>query len=221
MGSENAFPSLSVLATNFWTGVSKLIAALLAFLIGWLVAKLVMYLVVKLFRAIKIDKFAQDSGLQEYLNRGNITKSVSELIGIAVYWLMMLVVILFAVNLAGLSVPSTVMDSVIGFIPKFILALVIFVFSLFLGKLFGGIVTTSAANAGIQGSSLLGRITQVTIVVFGIVIALQEINIASEFIASVFMIVFAAVCFGTALTFALGAKDLAKKYVEDLFQKKE
>jgi len=221
MGGENALPWYSTMVSGFGHGVLNLIGALLIFLVGWLVAKLILFLLVKLLKIAKLDKFAADAGLQGFLEKGNVKKTVSELIGLAVYWLVILVVILFAIDKAGLAVPSTVMDTVIGFIPKFILGLLVFVFSLFVGKLFGGIITTSAANAGIQGSAILGRITQVTIVVFGAVIALQELSIAPEFIASVFMIVFAAVCFGLALTFALGAKDLAKKYIEDLFQKKE
>ena len=220
MGGENAVPWYNGMATSFGVSVMKLVGALLIFLIGWLVARLVMFLVIKFLKTIKLDKFAENAGLQGFLEKGTIHKTVSELIGLAVYWLGILVVILFAIEQAGLAVPSTVMDSVIGFVPKFIIGLLIFVFTLFVGKLLGGIITTSAANAGIQGSTLLGKITQISIVVFGVVIALQEINITPNFIANVFMIVFAAVCFGLALTFAFGAKDLAKKFLEDNLQKK-
>lgn len=221
MGGEGSvFSPVREVFTGFWLGVAKLLAAVLTFIIGWLVAKLIYVLVVKGLQKIKIDKFSEDSGLKSFLENGKIDKTVSELIGIAVYWIVLLVVIFLAVNVAGLSLPPSVIDSIIGFIPRFIIGLIVFVVSLFAGKLFRGIVFTAASNAGIREAELLARITQIAIVVFGVVIAIQEFNIAAEFIASVFIIVLASVCFGLSLTFALGAKDLAKQWLEGIFQKK-
>ncbi len=221
MGAEESvFGPLKQVSVSFWLGLAKLLAALLTFIVGWLVAKLIYALVVKGLQKINLDKFAEDSGLKTFLDKGKIEKTVSELIGIAVYWIVILTVIFLAVNVAGLSLPPSVIDSIIGFIPRFIIGLVILIVSLFAGKFFRGIVFTAASNAGIKEAEFLARITQIAIVVFGVVIAIQEFNIAAEFIASVFIIVLASVCFGLALTFALGAKDLAKQWLEGIFQKK-
>ncbi|MCD6407854.1 hypothetical protein J7L87_02240, partial [bacterium] len=191
------------------------------FLIGWIVAKFIMMLVTRFFKIIKIDKLAEESGLKSLLEKGNITKNVSELLGIGVYWLVMLVVIFISINIAGISIPSTVIDSLLGFIPKFILGLLIFIFSLFLGNFFSGIVRTSAGNAGIEKASLLGKITQGAIITFGAVVALQHIGIATNFIGNVFIIVLSAFCFGLALAFALGAKDIVKEYIEKAIKKEK
>ncbi|MCM8805575.1 MAG: hypothetical protein NC825_02435 [Candidatus Omnitrophica bacterium] len=221
MGAEEGvFGPLRQVSASFWLALAKLLAAILTFVVGWLVAKLIYVLVVKALEKIKLDKFAEDSGLKTFLDKGKIEKTVSELIGIAVYWIVILVVIFLSVNVAGLSLPPSVIDSIIGFIPRFIIGLIIFVVSLFAGKLLRGIVFTTASNAGIKEAEFLARATQVAIVVFGVVIAIQEFNIAAEFIASVFIIILASVCFGLALTFALGAKDLAKQWLENIFQKK-
>ena len=208
------------IAAKFWQGVSHVVGALLIFLIGWVVAKFAKLLIIRFFKIIHIDTLAEDSGLKELLDKGSINKSVSDLLGIAVYWLLMLVVIFMAINFAGITIPPTVIDSLLNFIPKFILGLLIFVFSLFVGTLFGGIVRTSAANAGIERAGTLGKFTQTAIVTFGIVLALQEVEIAPNFIGNVFIIVLASVCFGCALAFALGAKDLVKKYLEGFLEKK-
>ncbi len=220
MEGESVFAPLKQMSASFWLGLARLLAALLTFVIGWLVAKLIYVVVVKGLQKINLDKFSEESGLKAFLDKGKIEKTVSELIGIAVYWIVILVVIFLSVNVAGLSLPSSVIDAIIGFIPRFIIGLIIFVVSLFTGKLFRGIVFTAASNAGIKEAEFLARITQVAIVIFGVVVAIQEFNIAAEFIASVFMILLASVCFGAALTFALGAKDLAKQWIEGLFQKK-
>lgn len=208
------------LISKFWLAFSKVIGALLIFLIGWLIAKFLKVLIIKFFKIIKVDKLSEDSGLKELLDKGNISMEVSQLLGMGVYWLLMLVVIFLAINFAGIQIPSTVIDKILGFIPRFILGLLIFIFSIFLGSFFGGIVRTSAGNAGIEKAPFLGKLTQIAIIIFGTVLALQEIGIASDFIGDVFIIVLASFCFGTALAFALGTKDIIKEKVEEFLKKK-
>ncbi len=219
MGSER-MGVINELMSRFWFALSKIIGALLIFLIGWLIAKFLKLLIIKFFKVIKIDKLSEDSGLKELLEKGNITTEVSQLLGIGVYWLLMVVVVFLAINFAGIQIPPTVIDKILGFIPRFILGLLIFIFSIFLGNFFGGIVRTSAGNAGIEKAGLLGKLTQISIIVFGTVLALQEIGIASDFIGDVFIIILASFCFGIALAFALGTKDIIKEKVEEILKKK-
>ncbi len=218
---SNIFEPAAEVTQRFWNGLSSIIGALVVFLIGWLVAKFLRLLFVKFFKILNIDKLSEDSGFKTLLEKGNITKDVSELLGIAVYWLIMLVVIFISISFAGLDIPPSVIDGLLGFIPKFILGLLVFIFSLFLGTFFNGIVRTAAGNVGIQKSATLGKLTQVAIVTFGVVIALQQIGIAAEFIGNVFIILLAAFAFGAALAFALGAKDIVKKSLEDFLAKKD
>lgn len=214
MGERVLGPAAEITA-RFWNGVSVVILTLVIFLVGWIVAKFLRLVITRFFKMLSVDKLAEDTGLKTLLEKGNITKDVSDLLGIAVYWIIMLIVVFISIDTAGVNVPETVIDGLLGFIPRFILGLLIFIFSLFIGNFFGGIVRTSAGNVGIQKAALLGKMTQVAIVVFGVVIALQEIGIAAEFIGNVFIILVAAFAFGSALAFALGAKDIVKKYLED------
>ena len=216
---DTFFPS-SEIAAKFWIGISKVVGALLVFLIGWIIAKFAKILIIKFFKLIRIDTLAEDSGLKELLEKGGVSRSVSDLLGVGVYWLLMLVVIFMAINFAGIIIPPTVIDSLLTFIPKFILGLLIFIFSLFVATLFAGIVRTSAANAGIERAGLLGKFTQIAIITFGIVLSLQEIEIAPNFIGNVFIIILGSFCFGMALAFALGAKDIVRKHLEAFLEQK-
>ena len=212
------------LAERFWAGLSKLMGALVIFLVGWLLAKFVKRLITQFFKTIRVDKLAHESGVNELLEKGSIRKEVSDLLGIAVYWLVMLVVLFMAVNFAGVQIPESVIDQLLSFIPNFILGLLIFVLALFMADLFSGIVRASAANAGLSKARALGDITRIAIVVFGLVAALQHLGVAGAFIGNVFIIVLAAFCFGCALAFAvavgLGAQHIAREYLEGMLRKK-
>jgi hypothetical protein len=218
---ESVLGPTAEVTQRFWNGLSAIIGALIVFLVGWIVAKFIRLLVTKFFKILTIDKLSEDAGLKTLLEKGNITKDVSDLLGIAVYWIIMLVVIFISINFAGLDIPPTVIDGLLGFIPKFILGLLVFIFSIFVGTFFNGIVRTAAGNIGLSKAATLGKITQSAIVIFGVVIALQQIGIAAEFIGNVFIILLAAFAFGSALAFALGAKDIVKKYLEEFLAKEE
>ena len=219
MGTGNFFMPATEMLQRFWYGLSTVITALLVFFVGWLIAKLLCFLITKLFKGIKIDKLMENSGFKGVLEKGNITKPVSELLGIAVYWIMLLVVIFVALMVGNISVPSIVIGQLLGFIPKFVLGIIIFILSMFLGRFFKGVVQTSVANAGIESAGFLAKLTEMGIIVFGTVLALQIIGIAAPFIGSAFNIVLAAFCFGAALAFALGSKDLIKGWLEGYFQR--
>ncbi|MCM8756943.1 MAG: hypothetical protein NC911_03860 [Candidatus Omnitrophica bacterium] len=220
MVRERIFQPLRELGERFWSGLARVIGALLIFLFGWIIARLVRVLLIKFFRLLKLDNLVEDSGLKTVLDKGNVTSSPSELLATGVYWLLMLVVVFIAINFAGIEIPATVIDSLLSFIPKFILGLLVFVFAMFLGNLLGEIVRTSAANAGMEKAVFLGKLTRGTITTFGIVVALQEIGIAAEFIGNVFIVILASFCFGLALAFALGAKDIVRSYLEDWTKKR-
>lgn len=218
MGTGNLFMPATEMLQRFWSGLSTVITALLVFLVGWLIAKLLCFLITKILKGIKIDKLVEDSGFKSVLGKGNITKPVSELLGTAVYWIMLLVVIFVALIAGHIDIPPSVIGQLLEFIPKFVLGIIIFILSMFLGRFFKGVVQTSVANAGIGSTGFLAKLTEVGIIIFGTVLALQIVGIAAPFIASAFNIILAAFCFGAALAFALGSKDLIKGWLEGYFQ---
>lgn len=206
------------LLQKFWYGMTTVLVVVLVFFIGWVIAKVITPLLIRLFKSIKLDKLAESCGLKNLLENGNVTKPVSELLGLAVYWIMMLTVVFIALSMGNVSIPEDVIGQLLTFIPKFVVGVIIFILAMFLGKFFRGVIQTSAANAGISYSRFLAKLTESGIVIFGTVLALQIIGIAAAFISSVFNIILAAFCFGVALSFALGSKDLVKEWLENVIK---
>ncbi len=221
MGVEGVWEPALEMLRSFWQGISTLILAVLVFLLGWLVIKGLTPLLARIFKAVKIDNLVESSGFKEMLARGNITRSAAEMLARGIYWVLLLVVIFISLTVAGIAIPEAVIGELLAFIPKVILALLVVIFSFFVGRLFKGIVQTSLANTGIAKPEVMGKITETAIVVFGIVLSLQVIGIASEFVANAFNIVLAAFAFGAALAFALGAKDIARDWLTGVVSKKK
>jgi len=200
--------------------ISKLIFGLLVFIVGWIIAKVFKILAAKLLKMCKIDKLVEDSGFREILLRGQITKEPSELLASVIYWLLVIVVVFLAINVAGVPIPSEVIGNLLAFIPKIIVGIILFIASLLVGNIVEGVVNTAAGNAGIQKPYILGKAAKTVIIIFGVVLALDEMGIGENFVTSVFNIILASGALAFALAFGLGAKDVVKKWLEDFLTKK-
>ncbi|MCM8763791.1 MAG: hypothetical protein NC830_00260 [Candidatus Omnitrophica bacterium] len=200
--------------------ISKLLFGLLVFIIGWIVAKVFKILATKFLKVIKVDKLVEDSGFREILLRGHITKEPSELLASVIYWLLVIVVVFLSISVAGVPIPSEVIENLLSFIPKIIIGIILFIAALLVGNIVEGIVNTAAGNAGIQQSQILGKTAKIVIIIFGVVLALDEMGIGGNFVTSVFNIILASGALAFAIAFGLGAKDLVKNWLEQFLTKK-
>ncbi|MCX7705326.1 MAG: hypothetical protein N2115_03590 [bacterium] len=208
------------LISKMGTVISKLIFGLLVFIVGWIIAKVFKILATKFLKMLKVDKLVEDSGFREILLRGQITKEPSELMAGVVYWLLLIVVVFLAISVAGVPIPSQIIENLLSFIPKIIIGLILFVAALLVGNIVEGVINTAAGNAGIQQARVLGKTAKVVIIVFGVVLALEEMGIGGNFVTSVFNIILASGALAFALAFGLGAKDIVKNWLEQFLTKK-
>ncbi|MCM8821319.1 MAG: hypothetical protein NC831_00665 [Candidatus Omnitrophica bacterium] len=217
---ELLFMPTKEIMSKLGTIISKLVFGLLVFIVGWIIAKVFKILATKFLKVIKVDKLVEDSGFREILLRGQITKEPSELLAGVIYWLLLIVVLFLSISVAGVPIPSEVIENLLSFIPKIIIGLILFIAAVMVGNIVEGVVNTAAGNAGIQQSQIFGKTAKVVIIVFGVVLALEEMGIGGNFVTSVFNIILASGALAFALAFGLGAKDLVKNWLEQFLTKK-
>lgn len=211
--------SVREMLTRVGIFVPKLIGLLLILILGWLIAKFIEALLVRSLKLIRLDTLAEKSGTSNFLAKGGIKYTLSELIGVLVYWLVVLIVFITALNAMQWTVAAEVLNAIVGYIPNIIVSVFILVLGMFVSTLLSTIIRTTASNAGITQARLLGQITQIVVIVFASVMALQQLKIETGIILNVINIVLAATGLALGLAFGLGCKDIAGKMVEDVINK--
>ncbi len=211
--------SVREMLTRVGVFVPKLIGLLLILIIGWLLAKFIEALIVRSLKLIRLDTLAEKSGTSNFLAKGGIKYTLSELIGVLVYWLVVLIVFITALNAMQWTVAAEVLNAIVAYIPNIIVSVFILVLGMFVATLLSTIIRTTASNAGITQSRLLGQITQIVVIVFASVMALQQLKIETGIILNVINIVLAATGLALGLAFGLGCKDIAGRIVEDAVSK--
>lgn len=193
-----------------------LVSVILILVVGWLIAAFIQKIVTRFLKLARLDTASEKTGIANVLTKGDINYTLSEIIGVLVYWLIMLVVFLMAVNALQLTVAAELLNKVILYIPNVIASLFILVLGIFVSSLVANTVRTTAANAGIQQARSLGQITQVVIAIFVFIEALKQLQIDTTAFDMALKAVLAALALGIGLAIGLGCKDIAARYVQQL-----
>jgi small-conductance mechanosensitive channel len=214
-GAWNAF------ATKITIFLPKLIGAIIIFVVGLIVAKLIKMGVVRLLKLVRLDTAAEKTGLKSFLQKGNITKTSSEILGALVYWFIMILVIIASLDALGLPIVSDILNDIFLYIPNVVAAIIILLLGFLLGGLLSAVVRTAASNAGLTTAEGLGKTALYAVIFFSASIALLQLGIGEEIVASAFIIAFGAAALALALAFGLGGKEMAAEYLKRWSEKKK
>ncbi len=201
---------------RIWGYIPAIAGAIVILIAGWLIAKLVEAVIVRVLKAVRLDTASDKAGLTNVLAQGEIRMSISELIGAIVYWIIILIVIATALGTLNLTVAADMIARLIEYVPNILGAIFIVIVGTFIADFVSAVVRTTANNAGLKKASLMAKVIKVVLVVFAIIIAIEQLKIASTLIVLAVNIILVSIGIGIALAFGLGCKDIAGKFVQDL-----
>jgi small-conductance mechanosensitive channel len=172
--------------------------------VGWLLALLMRMLASRLITAL--GRMVPQRMLRRGLPQLTIERQVSDIIGLVVFWAVLLFFLAAAADTLGLPVLST---SLVGFgfyVPRLIGAILIAVFGLILGNLAREAVTAAASAAGAPFAAAVGQITRAAILIAAGLIAVAELGIDITLLTAVLSVTLLAVLGAFSLAFGLGAR---------------
>ncbi len=210
-------PARAIL-TQIGQFVIKLIVVIFVLIVGWLISKVIRTAVTRIAKLIKFDDISASIGVDDFLAKGGISYSLSELLGVICYWLAMLVTFLVALTPFNLITP-TLLDKIVTYIPNVVASIFIVVLGMFVATLLKNIVLTAAGNAGIEQSKVLGKAVEMIIIVFAVIMALEQLRIGIRITELTVGIILGSLGLGLALSFGLGCKDIAGRMVNDFLEK--
>ncbi|WP_181958418.1 mechanosensitive ion channel family protein [Nonomuraea deserti] len=171
------------------TFVPKLIAFIVILIIGWIVAKLLEKIVNKVLERVGFERVVDRSGVHRWLERSDYT--ASSLLARIVYYAILLVTLQIAFNVFGPNPISALLASVVGWLPKAIVAIVIIVVAGAIAKAVRDIL--SGALGGLSYGRFLATLAAVFIWALGIIAALNQIGVATTVTTPVLITVLATV----------------------------
>lgn len=213
MQSYDLFNSLSTVGGELAAFVPRLLAALILLFVGWLLAKLIKSFMERFLRVIRFDRLADQSGIESFLRQGEINLSLSQIVSLLVYWLIMLIVIVTVFNSLGLESVAQLFNRIVLYTPQIIAAVLVLVFGSLFARFLSKIMYAYLNNIGVESARTMSRVAMYAIMVFVFFIALEELQIGEAITQLAFMIMFGAVGLAFAIAFGLGGRDWAASVI--------
>lgn len=196
----------------------QLIGAIVLLIIGMVIAKVIEKLVVQVLKLARFDVLSEKVGIASILAKGEIRQTLSELLGVIIYWLLILIAVIISLNAVGITAAGF-LDQIGAYAANVVLSIFVLILGLFFAGLTGSIVRASAANVGIAIAKNLGQIAQVTIIVITILTILPMLGVRTLVIDTVVVVFLSAAGLALALAFGIGSKDIAGKLMSDFVDK--
>lgn len=136
--------SLADALAMFLVAIPKIVGFVLILLIGWFIASLVAKAVAAVLRTVRFNQMADRAGLTQFTRDMGAHTGASGLLAPIAKWFIRLIVLEMAFDALGLPAVSSVLASLLLWLPNFVVALVMLVI--------GGIIANAAAGI-VRGSA--------------------------------------------------------------------
>jgi hypothetical protein len=208
--------SLIDLWVRFINFLPTVIGALLVFLLGMIVASILGKVAERLVKVLHVDQAIERINIGTKLKEYGINISLSHFIGKIFQWFLILVFLMAATDILGLTQVTNFLNNVIFYLPNVVVATIILTIAFLLGNLLFVIVRSSTKAAGVMSATLLATIIKWSIIIFGLLAALLQLGIAVSLVNTIFIGVVAAISLAAGLAFGLGGRDEAALILKKL-----
>ncbi len=190
---------------------SEFLGFFVLILIGWVLGRVLQTITARLVGMT--DRFVQSRTGRGDLKPVYFVRSVPDVLGKFVFWIVFFFFIVAATETLGFSVFPDLLGRIAHHLPN-VFAAAIIGFAGYIGGIFvrDGI-TRATYSAGIEYGDLFGKITQYTVFLVAILIAIDQVGIQIESLILFLTIVIAAILGAMGLAFALGARTVVSNLI--------
>jgi hypothetical protein len=207
-------------AEAFVLFVPRLVAAAIIFAGGFIVAVLVRRVTQRALAAVQFDRLTLRSGATEMLRAAELP-TAEVLIAKILFWIVLLGFTVSAVDTLQFGPFQGLMQEFFRFVPRFLVALLVLSLGLLVSNFLWRATLLASVNAGLPGARLLSGVLRVLVMAVGVVMALEQIGLATNVVLTAFAITFGALMLGLAIAFGLGGRDAAKMLLEEQLRAKK
>ncbi len=193
----------------FFTFIPHLIGAIIVLIIGVIVGRIVGTIVTKALRAMKFDQVAERAEIGPFLRNAGIKLDAAGVIGDLIKWFIYIIFIQAAANILGFAQLTVILNQILAFIPRIVVALIILLVGALVGKLLADVVRGGLKTAKFGSADTLANIARYGVLAFAVVAALSQLEIAPAIVNTLWTAVIGGVALTMAVAFGLGARDAA------------
>lgn len=208
--------SLAGALNTFLSAIPRLLGFAIVLIVGWLISSLLARGVAALLNAVKFDELSRRSGFADFVARMGVRTDSTGVIANIAKWFVRLITLVVAFDLLGLPAVSGVLQQLLLWLPNLVVGLVILVIGGLAANALSNLVRGATSQAGLGNPEFLATFTKGAVWAFSIVIAVNQLGIATTLINTLMIGLVGALALATGLAFGLGGRDRAARFLDEL-----
>ena len=216
---EAVMTSFSAALAMFLGAVPKVIGFLVILIIGWIVAAALAKAVSAILHTVNFNGLAQRSGFSGFVSRMGVHQDASDFLANIAKWFVRLIVMVVAFDALGLPAVSEVLTQLLMWLPNLVVALVVLVIAGLAANALASLVRGATAESGLGSPDFLSNLARIAVWVFGVVVAVNQLGIATTLVNTLFMGFVGALALALGLSFGLGGRETAAEIVRNWYTK--
>lgn len=206
--------SLAGALNTFLSAIPRIIGFALVLIIGWFISSLLARGVEALLHAVRFNDLARRSGFADFVQKMGVRDDSAGVIAGIVKWFVRLITLVVAFDMLGLPAVSTVLQQLLLWLPNLVVALVVLVVGGLAANALSQLVRGASAEAGFTNPDVLATVTKVAVWGFTIVVAINQLGIATTLINTLMVGIVGAFTIAFGLAFGLGGRDRAAQILD-------
>jgi hypothetical protein len=202
----------------FLGAIPRIIGFVIILVVGWFIAGLIAKGVAVLLRRVNFNEMAIRSGFSGFIENMGVRCDAAGFLGETVKWFVRLLALIVAFDALGLPAVSQVLREFLLWIPNLVVALVVLVIAGLAANAISSVVRGATAQAGFSNPNFVASVARVAVWGFGIIIAINQIGIATTLVNTLFMGFVGALALALGLSFGLGGRETAGQVINDWYQ---
>src|ERR687898_939780 len=208
--------SLAGALNTFLSAIPRVIGFALVLIVGWIISSLFARGVEALLHAVKFNDLARRSGFADFVQKMGVRNDSSGVIASIVKWFVRLITLVVAFDTLGLPAVSNVLQQLLLWLPNLVVALVVLVIGGLAANALSQLVRGTTAQAGFTNPDMLAAVTKVAVWGFAIVVAVNQLGIATTLINTLLIGIVGAFSIAFGLAFGLGGRDRAAQMLDTM-----
>jgi Mechanosensitive ion channel, conserved TM helix len=194
----------------------NLVAGVVLLAVGWFLGWLVKRIVIQAMAVLRFDKLFRRFKWGAGLSKADVRYAFFEFVGNAAFLIVFLVLLNASLEALQLTALSAILQEGVLFIPKLLIAAIIFGLGWFMAAWISGSVQRALAREEVPRATLIARFVKAMIILFISAMALTELDIAREIVVIGFSVTVITLGLLTVVIAAMGGKRFVSKMLETL-----
>lgn len=217
--TEILINTFNTLISQFVSFVPRLIGCIVILLIGYLVAKLTSTVIKKLLGQVGFDKIGDKLNDISIVKQLKTEIKLSEIVAKVIYYFILLVFLTAATETLGVDAITSMVLSIVNFIPQLIAAAIMLQIGIMLADAIKSGIVAVCKSFNIPAAQLIGNVVFFFFLIITFISALGQIGINTDLLESTFILIIGGVIGAFALGYGIASRDVLSNMLGSIYSR--